>query len=154
MSNSIDIPSKAPLTVSLSESADKLLHTIAEIVAISKTTVVRIDSRSGSISNTFWFDVQSVVNGESRKTGDLYGLPVKELELFNFIIPLSNNVYHITPLAIERVKYLNAGGLRRFWMRTTSVQALFAALITLLAMVFAALAFVVNLLNNIRQLLQ
>lgn len=150
----MNIPSKEHLNVNLSNSADRLLLAIVSICLVSDTPVVFISSQSGTIANSWTLAIQSVSTNHSQEAANLFGDPLKELELFAFVIPLSKNTYHVTPLAFKRVEYLNASKLQRFWMRTTSIQALLAALIGILTLVFTALVAIVNLLNSLRSLLQ
>lgn len=148
------VPSKEHLSVNLSSSADTLLRVIVDICSESDTPVISVSQHSGERNNSFFFIVNSVNTNNSKTTPNLFGLPLRELELFDFIIPLSKTTFHVTPLAFKRAEYKGASFLKRFLMKTTSVQALLAALIGMVTLVFGVLSFIFNLLNSLIQLLE
>src|SRR5258708_3394707 len=121
----VKIPDKAHLTVRLSPSADKVLDGIVSVAEKSKSPVVIIMSVRGPIRGTFIFSVKGIDGMYHEEVSEVYGVPIKELELFRFLIPLDNEAFHVTPLAAERIDYLKASKLRKYYLRTPPIHSLF-----------------------------
>jgi hypothetical protein len=120
----------------------------------SETVVVNVSSVQGIVEGSKTYIIKTIDYKHKEEMGMVYGVPLKELEAFGFVIPFSNEYYHLTPKAFERVSYQEAGSMRKFLIRTTPIQWLIVVTVGFVTVLMAILGTMLNLLLNLRQLLQ